>query len=285
MLKCPVYLYPNSFTIILDLDLNTRIYNNMYQREIQLQKGLKNTIQFQFKNSDQKFVNISTGTFVFNMFDAINQRQLVSRVLDVVDDGVTTSTRGLATLTIYDGDTVDLDNGKYQFSVSAYDSDGSYEPTYANTYYAMAGTLELRSDGYPTLQQSYEVFDFQPEFDYTQSLYLYYSGNIPSHPEFAGNTALHTVSYHMTGYRGQVWVEGTQDNSPNYFSGFVEIAGTRKTYGQGLVGFTGNDYQNFYGVWSYIRIIYQPTPNPINMSNDYLSISYRGTFDKAIYRY
>jgi hypothetical protein len=256
----------------------------MYQRELQIQKGLKNKIQFQFKNSDQKLVSINAGVYTFKMFDAINQRQLVSKPLTVLDDGATTSTRGLAVLEILDGDTINLDNGKYQFTISALDADGSYEPTYANTYYGMAGTLELRSDSFPTLQPSYEVFEFQPQYDYTQSAYVYYSGNIPSHPEFSGDNALHTVSYHLSLFRGQVWVEGTLDNSPGYFGSFSEIQGTRKTYGQGLMGVSGNDYVNFQGVWSYIRIKYQPTKDPFTHNNDSSAIPYRGKFDKAIYR-
>jgi len=255
----------------------------MYQRELQIQKGLKNKIQFQFKNSDQKPITITSGTYTFSMFDAINQRQLLSKTLTVLDTG-TITTKGLALLEINDGDTVDLDDGKYQFTVAALNDDGNYEPTYSNTYYGISGTLELRSDSFPTLQPSYEIFEFQPQYDYTQSLYVYYSGNIPSHPEFASPIGLHTVSYHMTGFRGQVWLEGTQENDPGYFGHFVEIQGSRQTYGSGLLGFTGNDYVNFYGVWSYIRVKYQPTANPVNMQNDNSSIPYRGTFDKAIYR-
>jgi hypothetical protein len=256
----------------------------MYQRELQIQKGLKNKIQFQFKNSDQKLISITSGTYTFSMFDAINQRQLVSKPLSVLDDGVTAGTKGLAVLEITENDTVDLDNGKYQFTISALDSDGSYTPTYSNTYYAVSGNIELKSDSFPVLQPSYEVFDFQPQYDFTQSLYVYYSGNMPSHPEFSGPEALHTISYHMTGFRGQVWVEGSQENNPGYFGNFSEIAGTRETYGAGLFGFTGNDYVNFNGVWSYIRVKYQPTPDPVTGNNSATSIPYRGTFDKSIYR-
>jgi hypothetical protein len=256
----------------------------MYQRDLKIQKGLKNKIQFQFKNSDQKPVDITSSTFTFSMFDAINQRQLVSKQLTILDDGATRSLKGLALLEITESDTLDLDNSQYQFTVSALDDDGSYEPTYANTYYAISGNIELRRDSFPVLQPSYTVTDFQPHHDYLQTIDVYYSGNIPSHPEFSGHTALHTVSYHMTNYRGEVWVEGTLENSPQYFGHFVEIAGTRKIYGQGLFGYTGQDYVNFNGVWSYVRVMYQPTPDPVSGRNDSSSIEYRGTFDKSIYR-
>jgi hypothetical protein len=60
MQKLPVYLYPNLFVIQLDLDNTVRgINNTMYQRELKIQKGLKNKVQIQFKNSDQKNIRIN----------------------------------------------------------------------------------------------------------------------------------------------------------------------------------------------------------------------------------
>jgi len=255
----------------------------MYQRDLKIQKGLKNKVQFQFKNSDQKLVSVTTGTYVFSMFDAINQRQLVQKTLTVLDNG-TTATRGLTLLEISESDTLNLDDGQYQFTISSLDSDGSYSPTYSNTYYGISGSLELRSDSFPTLKPSYSVGTFQPHYDQLGQRYIYYSGNIPAHPEFTGHEALHTVSYQMTGYRGEVWLEGTMDNNPGYFGYFSEIKNSRRTYGAGLRGFTGHEYINFYGVWSYIRIKYKPTADPITQQNDNSSIGYRGTLDKALYR-
>ena len=68
MQKLPVYLYTNRYSVILDLDNNRGVNNVMYQRNLIFQKGLKNKVQIQFKNSDQKPVDISTGTFYFKMF-------------------------------------------------------------------------------------------------------------------------------------------------------------------------------------------------------------------------
>jgi hypothetical protein len=62
----------------------------MYQQDLRIQKGVKNKIQIQFKNSDQKLMPIhSSGTFVFSMFDAINQRLLLEKTITVLDDTVT----------------------------------------------------------------------------------------------------------------------------------------------------------------------------------------------------
>ena len=119
MLKLPVYLYTNNLIVTLDLDENRGVNNVMYQRNLTLQKGLKNNIQIQFKNGDQKPVNVNGMTLVFNMFDSINNRNLLSKQLEIVDDGATTSTRGSTLLSITESDTLDLDSTFYNYSVTA----------------------------------------------------------------------------------------------------------------------------------------------------------------------
>ena len=280
MQKCPIYLYTSSFTVLLDLDQNTRTYNIMYQRDLKIQKGLQNKIQFQFKNSDQKLLSISnTDAYVFTMFHAIDRRQLIEKPIAILDNG-TTSTKGLGLLTLSESDTLDLDKGHYKFSIKKLNTDGTYDQTYANTYYGVGGTVELLEDVYPVLQPSQIVTSWQKQYNYDQEAqrYEYYSGNLPAHPEYQGNTALHTVAIYCTGYRGQILVEATQQNTPGSFGDYVTVESTN------VNNFSGVTYLNFNGVWSYVRIRYIPTKNPTTQSNDDSEIAYRGTVDKALYR-
>lgn len=278
MQKCPIYLYPNLFEVILDLDQNTRIHNIMYQRNIQLQKGLKNRVQIQFKNSDQKLLPVSTSSFVFSMFDAINQRQVVRKVVSMIDDGVTTSTKGLGVLELAESDTLDLDVGTYKFTVANVESDGSYLPTYANTYYGIGGTIELRQDSYPVLQPSMEEYSFQDQYNYDTQLHDYYSGPMYAAPQFNGNSALHTMAIYMTKFKGTVHIQATQSNTPGYFDDYATIQTLTYT------GRSGIDYINFNGVFSYVRIKYTPTPDPVSGNNNHMSDTYHGTIDRVLYR-
>lgn len=273
----PIYLYPNTLAVILDLDATTRGVNQvMYQRDLKIQKGIKNQVQVQFKNSDQKKVRIyNTQTFVFSMFDAINQRLIVEKGLDVLDLG-TTSTRGLALLTINESDTLDLDRSSYQYSVKLLGSDGSYAPAYSNTYYGMAGTLHLSNDVNPVLKDSVSVTTFNPVWNNGISLYENFSGNLYANPEFNGNSALHTVAVYMTAYKGTVYVEATLDNTPGS-SGNYSVVSTL-TYN----GYTGISYANFNGVYSYIRIRHVPAQGPTDADNR--NTAYSGTVDKVLYR-
>lgn len=275
----PIYLYPNTLDIILDLDATVRGVNQvMYQRDLKIQKGIKNQIRIQFKNSDQKRIPISnTGTYVFSMFDATNQRLLLEKTLEVLDDGATLGLRGVAQLTLTESDTMDLDVSEYNFAVKYQDPvDGTYLTTYADSYYGVAGRIKLQQDVYPVLQPSQEATSFLPTYNDDIHLYQHFSGNIYAYPEYNSNSALHTVAMYMTNYRGSVIVQGTLYNSPATFGRYVTIA-TRE-----YNGFSGIDYLNFNGLFSYVRFIHQPAVEPGYSNNN--RPSYSGSFDKILYR-
>ena len=289
-MKLPIYLYPNVVQVILDLDYNNRIYQVMYQRELKLQKGLKNTIQLQFKNSDQKFLNISTGSFVCQLFDSTDNRDLVCKPVIVLDDGVTLALRGLGEVVFTPSDLEQCQSTFYQFVVKAVDpTDGTFVPTYANTYYGIAGTVEVRHDILPTLIPSQEVdasaFQQFYDADYGVQKYEYYSGNLFAYPQYKSNEALQTIAIYMTNYSGQVLIEGTLENTPSTFANYATIVTNNYS------GFTGIDYVNFVGIFSYVRVRYIPATNPVTQTNELYNnpfsaqnIAYAGTVDKILYR-
>jgi hypothetical protein len=278
MQNLPVYLYSNTLDVTLDLDTEIRGVNQvMYQRDLKIQKGIKNNVRIQFKNSDQKKIRIfNTQTFIFSLFDAINQRLLIEKPLNILD-AATTATKGLALLTLTESDTVDLTRTSYQYSIKLKDTDGTYLPAYSNTYYGMAGTLHLSNEIFPVLQDSTTISNFTKRYNDNISLYEHISGPAYSEPEFnSNNNALHTVALYMRAFKGSVAIQVTLDNSPNLNGNFKTLI--TKNYN----GFTGIDYANFNGIYSYIRIIFTPAKNPIEPNND--NPAYYGNFDKALYR-
>jgi hypothetical protein len=275
----PVYLYPNTLDVILDLDPTVQGVNQvMYQRDLKIQKGIKNEVRIQFKNSDQKRIGVSsTLTYTFSMFDAVNQRLLIEKPLQVIDNGVTTSTRGLALLVLDASDTLDLTKSSYTYSIKYADpANGDYLPAYSNTYYGMNGTLYISEDVHPVLQPSQEVANFQKSFNASTQKYEHKSGNLYASPEYNGNNALHTAAYYMTNFKGTVYVEGTLNNTPNSFDRY-SVIDTRH-----YNGFSGIDVVNFNGVFSYVRVMYIPDTAPAGANND--DPSFFGSFDKLLYR-
>lgn len=280
-MKLPVYLYPNLFEVILDLDDNNRINQVMYQRDLKLQKGLKNTVQLQFKNSDQKLIDIRSKQFVFVLFDTINQRNLIEKDVRILDTSTTATTallKGLGEVVFTESELQSCESVYYKGVIKALDEDGSYVPAYSNTYYDVAATIEVRHDVYPVLQPSQEVTDFLRYYngDLSALHYEYYTGNLNAHPEFDSNAALHTAAVYMTRFKGRVVIEATLENTPIDFGNYAVISS--KTYD----GFTGIDYTNFNGIFSKIRIRYIPAKNPVNQQND--DVGYAGTVDKVLYR-
>jgi hypothetical protein len=369
MQKLPVYLYPNLIVLQLDLDNEVRRTNNtMYQRELKIQKGLKNKVQLQFKNSDQKAVrikalgtlaspastssndiivdsnrgiqvgmlaiadNITTGTyvsainsttitlslldpaydpytdsfvnpitstitsgtnitfkhnFVFSMFDASQQRMIVQKTLEIVDDGVTTSSRGLALLELTESDTRNLDTSYYTFGVTLTDSDGANLPAYSDTYYGMNGTVKLTHDLWPTLKDNQTVTTFQVFANTTDSRYEFLSGNLRAYPE---NSETTTVAMYLENFTGTILVQGTLEDAPGYFANYATI--DTKTY----EGYTGVVYSNAVGRWSDVRVKWYPDNSDLPGLLNYYSpempgnptpgTAYypNGKIDKVLYR-
>lgn len=278
----PIYLYANKLDVTLDLDATIRGVNQvMYQRDLTIQKGIKNQIRVQFKNSDQKRISVSTSTlFVFTMFDAINQRTMLEKALEVLPE--TTTSKGMALLTLNESDTIDLDKSSYTYSVKQRDTDGTYTAAYANTYYGMNGTLHLSTDVYPVLQDSTTINTFIPSFNTQLSLYSYSSGNIYVYPEFKGNSGLHTMVFYMTAFKGIVNIYGTLNNSPAS-TPFSLITTFSLILSRTYDGTTSIDYVTFEGVYTYIRVAYRPDTGPID-PNSIFDPNLAGTFDKAVHR-
>jgi hypothetical protein len=274
----PVYLYQNDISVILDLDQTIIGVNRvMYQRDLTIHRGIKNQIRVQFKNSDQKRVTVSnTQTFLFSMYEIASNRLLMEKTLTILDDGITTSTRGLALLTINENDTIDLDRSDYTYNIKYYDDTGSLVPTYSNTYYGVSGTIKLDNTATPSMQPSQVVTNFQESFNSNAQLYEFKSGNIYAYPEYNGNSALHTAALYMTNFKGTVYVQATLYNNPDSYNRYFTVNTTHYD------GFTGIDYINFNGVFTYVRFMFVPDTAPAESTNN--NPAFYGSFDKLLYK-
>lgn len=274
----PVYLYQNILSVTLDSDPTVQGVNQvMYQRTLKIQKGLKNKIRIQFKNSDQKLVSINTSTFVFTMIDPLSQRLVVEKELEILDQG-TTSTRGLAQLTLTESDTLNLDKQGYTFSIKMRQDDGTFVPAYSNTYYDVSGSINLLTDAEPVLQPSNVVDSFLISYNDTTNLYEYKSRAIYAYPEFNSNTGLHTAAIYMSGFKGTVTILATLNNNPDDLANYAVVA--TRVYNR----YDGIDYVNFNGVFTYVMFKYVPDQGPGDLSNRD-NYAYRGNLDKILYRY
>jgi hypothetical protein len=194
----------------------------MYQRKLKIQKGFKDSIQIQFKNSDQKPVSLTTATtYWFDMIDSDGRKLVLSKPLTLLDDGVTTSTRGLSLATFEPVETVNLTAGSYKFIVKKDNEDGTFTPAYSNTYYGITGEVEIVEDGYP-LGYPIRTIDIKKlesgkQYDRSPMVmgYTFVSEWVRPvvEPTTLGTTSTAMVT--LSSFAGTITIEGTLDNDPS----------------------------------------------------------------------
>ena len=78
--------------------------SKVYDRRLQVYRGVYNPLTFTFKNEDQKKQDITGKTYTFSIVDTDSKKAVITRNLKILDDGSTISTKGTASVDITDGD-------------------------------------------------------------------------------------------------------------------------------------------------------------------------------------
>jgi hypothetical protein len=198
----------------------------MYQRKLKIQKGFKDTVQIQFKNSDQKPVSIAGNDYYLDLLDNEGKQYVLSqsKKLDIVEYVGTDSSivsKGIATVTFDPFDTVDLQAANYKFVVKKANGDGTYTPAYSNTYYGITGDLEVVSDGFPTGYpiQTVDMKTLETGKDYDRTFgsmgFVFRTGWLRPVVRATSTATNSTAAITLAGFVGTITVEGTLDNSPS----------------------------------------------------------------------
>ncbi len=243
--------------------------SKVYDRRITIHRGVYNPIGFTFKNEDQKAQDIVGKSYEFNLLDTESKKSVLTRVLRVLDDGSTVSTKGTAEVIIKPGDLLGLDAKFYNFSVKELlTDDGSTLVTYSDTGYNAAGSLEILDGAYPEAVNSQEIVSFTG----TGGPLAKTSGSISAKPGENNNKALHTIAVYTTGFTGAFRVQGTMSSTPadeDYF----DITLDDSVITHNFTDSSGVRDFNFTGVYHYVRFSYgNATDN-------------NGTIDKILYRH
>ncbi len=216
--------------------------SNVYDRRITLHRGVDNPLTFTFKNEDQKAQDITSKTFELNIIDTETQKSVITKTLDILDDGSTVSTKGDASTTITEGDLLPLDAKFYNFAVREVLSSGARNVTYAGTGYAAAGSVELLDDAYPQFIDSTEINSFTG----TGGPLQFTSSAIDGKPGINNNKALHTIAVYPQSFSGKLIVQGTMASTPSDDDFFTV---TSATYSDASTPST----LNFTGVFDSVR--------------------------------
>jgi hypothetical protein len=248
MLNLPVYLYTPAIRVFLDLENSTKHgVDIMYHGYAKLAKGVKNTLQFNFLNGDQRPINVSAKTFVFKMFDFATNKEVVSKNLDIIDDGTTFTLKGKTQLSLTSGDIpLSFKTGLYTYSILE-ESNTELLPTYIDGASNLQGKIEIVDGVIAKFIPSEELSFLHGQNE------IYTAGPISTNRDGRGNNGLHTI-------------RGSLSNSPpSNWDVCVPLTTESYVAQDGTVGITINDMDNInYLMFRYTKNV--------------------GSIDKVLYR-
>jgi hypothetical protein len=208
MQKISSYLYPNRIQLLADLAGFPVEYTNVYQRTINLYKGIDNTLEFDVKNADQKRIDLSDLALVFTMMDT-EGNQILQKEVTVFDQE---TKKGLAAVTVLASELVNLNHQFFRYSVYADDGAGTQTLLYGDSRFGAKGTIELKGDAMPTPQPDRVMTTFLTMTD-EEGTTIWTSGPLSPHIYVSSPTTVTTMAIYTTGLTGDVEVQVSLDAS------------------------------------------------------------------------
>ena len=249
----PRYLVNQTITLVADVAGYITEYRPVYNRDVEIYKGIDNTLQFRLLNADQKGVNLATGyTVKFAAYDE-NDRLVIEKNATIQDDGSTIS-RGKFSVVITENELKNLKQQFLSFVVYLVETDGDKVLTYSHSNFKKNGTIFVNSKTFPGPLKTTSVTSLT-ETGANTSIWM--SEAVNAEPAINGNEALHTAAFYTSSFIGDMIVQATLDNQVTSGSNWADVA---------TVTFDGTEVAptpvNFNGVFSYIR--FKTTTNPAN---------------------
>ena len=244
----PRYLSTNKAIIIADLANNITEFKPVYQRKLQVYKGIDNLLTFEIKNPDQKPLSIlNTYTPKFVAFDE-NNNLVIEHDGNVLETS-TPSRKGQFEINVTENDLLDLKSQYLTYNIYLIKTaDLTKVLTYANTHYNAKGNIFVSAEAFPGPSTTYTIKTFT-ETDYDSDVFV--SESITADPAKNGNEALHSAAFYTTDFEGEVFIEATLENQVSGATRWGQVATLN------LDNPTEPQYVNFNGVFSHLRARYQ----------------------------
>lgn len=245
----PRYLVNNRTTIITNDAGFITEYRPVYQRHINVYRGIDNVLDFKVLNADQKPIDIANYTPKFQAFDE-------NRLLVIEHDGEhlsgddSATTRGLFKVTVSDNDLLNIAQQYLSYNIHLVDNTTNIPVlTYSNTNFGMNGTIYVSESAFPGPTAPTSITTF------TEDNSVWNSEVTNAQPGINGNDALHTAVVYTSAYTGNIVVQATLEN---------QVTGTTNWADVATLTFTGSETEpvpvNFNGVFSYLRFVASADP-------------------------
>lgn len=242
----PRYLVNNRIEIIANEAGFITEYKPVYQRHIQVYKGIDNILQFRLLNADQKPLDASLYTPVFVAYDNENNK-ILDKECVVLDDGSTRGRRGLFQVTITKSNMLNINQQYLSYAIYLLDSEHREVITYTNSHFGNNGVIYVSTDAFPEVKPSREISTFLKVGAFEEQDQFWISEVSYANPEENDNEGLHTVAIYTSEYTGSIVIQGTLEN---------QVTGTTKWADLISVDLDNESEPvsvNFFGIFSYIR--------------------------------
>ena len=147
MQKISSYLYSNRILVVADLASYPVEWRPVYQRKIKMYKGMKNVIEFDIRNADQKRIGVNGYNIKCLIMDVFNTEVLTADVTPVA------GTVGLATMTIPANEIDYIKPQFLKYTLYILNNDGSKTPLYSDAQFGVGGNIDLLSGAVSELRE------------------------------------------------------------------------------------------------------------------------------------
>jgi len=251
MMLTPRYLVDNRTTLVSNETGFTTEYRTVYQKNIEVYKGISNSLEFQILNADQKPEILTGKTPVFVAFDE-NKNLVLEH-----NGTVLNANKGLFKVVVSESDLLNIKQQYLTYNVYLVDDTTSDKIlTYADEQLNATGTIYVSDRAFPGPSATYTVTSFT---ETAADSGIFVSEAITAQPAINGNEALHTAVYYLDGYAGSITVQATLDNQVTLDTNWADLSTST---------FTGIEDEpvplNFNGVYSYLR--FKTNSNPATIT-------------------
>ena len=241
------YLYDNIIDVIILDSVSTPNRNFIvYARDLKIYKGVDNVLKFQFKNTDQKFVDIDGKTIVFRLIDNKTKNLVLTKIFSQIGSDTSTITdneKGVARLILEVSDLHDIQSGGYSYSLIIQDD---LQPAYVDDSYNAVGVINIY-DG------------MLPEHVPTRNISIVNNAtsSVQVSSTVIANEGVHTAQFNFNNFTGKIKVFGTLDG----------ISGNATTWAEidelAYASQTDTDYHTWFGIFSFVKFEIVPTSGTV----------------------
>lgn len=254
-----LYLYSNRIDAYTSASTpwTAERYRQVYNRNLKFYQDVNNRIDIQVRNGDEKAINVSGSSMVFNLISRDTEKLVLQKDCVTVDASI-----GRFYVEVTEAELFDIESGFYEYSIvqelrEAIDAD-EYRvtrrtPMYIDSQYGTKSVIELLGGTNGDVNESLVV----NKFDYTnpaatgdEDPAFYTSSIIDARPNVTTVNSLHTFQLYSTNYNGTVVIQGSIDDqgaSPNTWSDLLSFSPENDL-----------EYKNIEGKYTWFRVKHIP---------------------------